>query len=331
MLFKPDVDGYATQLKAHYSSIQQNLSFATIESYIEQSELTHILPLLGQAQYNGLLTNFNNNSLSAAQSKLLIYVRRALVYYIFADNLQYLDMFISDTGTREASVDETYALPMWKFNKMLRSLAASADNFAEQLLEFLEANQSDYPDWATEANPAYTFATELLINSGKALNLYLPLSSSRRVFLRLRPFLKRVEQNEVINTISQALLDAYKTAPEAERFQAINSWLIEAVAYLAFAKALPILNLVNTGEGYQLSSYNDGVIQNYVMDLDTKKALQATYEKDGLSNLAKIKTYLDTHIADYPEYAGSPQYVAPIDDVRVSAKVDNTYRRNFTF
>jgi hypothetical protein len=334
LLFKPDADGYATQLKAHYPSIQKNLDFESIKGFIEQSQLIHIPNLLGKDEYESLAENFQANTLSTEQTALLPHVQRALVYYILSDNFEFIDIFFSAAGLQQANSQETTQLPQWKYKSTLKKLYDSADTFAEQLLRFLEQNQEDYLQWVE--SPAYTFATELIINSAEELNNYLPVNASRRLFLRLRPFIIRIERDFISANISKALFELLKTEKKNNTLSEPNKIILplitEATAFLAFSKSLPTLSISQSAEGYSLVSYNDGIIEKSTLDPKTKKELQAQYLMDAEQNLLTVKKILDENIDEYSTYAASSQYTEPTEEnPRAYQQFDNEGRKNFTF
>lgn len=324
LLFKPDAQGNATEIKKHYSGVQENLSFQTLESYIAQAQDKFIRPMLGDEQTDELINTFQNDTLTAAQEKLLFQVQRTLTYYVFGENFLYLDVFVSDAGTQQANLKENMPIPQWKFRAIVRQLFESADNFAEALLVFLEKNKDDYPLWAN--SQAYTFANEFLIKSASDFNYFVPIQSSRRVFLRLRPFLRIAERQIIEGLISKEFFEEIKNIPPPNT--EIIGLCKSITAYTAFAKCLPTLNLINSAEGFFLTSYNDGVKTESVLDTQTKNALVAQYETYAQMDMQRLKKILDKNPDLYPVYKNSEAYKKP-EEKSFGKIIDNGGRKNF--
>lgn len=312
LLFKPDEDETCTQIKVHYSALQENLKFDSIKAYIEQAQIHRLTPLLGEEQLLALCDAFDADTLTTAQQNLLPYVQRALVYYILVDNLPFLDTFIGEAGILEANTGETQSKPKWKYTELVERLAYNADIFADSLLAFLEKNKTDYPIWV--ASPAYTFATGLLVNSADAFSACVPINASRRAYLRMRVFIARAER-ELENNISKAYLDLLKAEQLdndiAERNQAIIILAREFVCFRAFADSLPTLQVYQSDVGFHLPTYDQSITNKKNIDLQSKLELRAQYTNLANANLKSIMDILNALPDTYTEYRDSGKYTPP--------------------
>lgn len=331
LLFKPDAEETCTQIKAHYSALQENLKFASIQAYIEQAQIHRLTPLLGEEQLVALADAFDADTLSAQQEALLPYVQRALVYYILVDNLPFLDSFIGEAGILEANTRETQAKPKWKYTELVEKLAYNADIFADNLLKFLEKNKADYPLWAS--SPAYTFATGLLVNNADAFSNSIPTNASRRAFLRLRVFIARAER-ELENNISKDYLTVLKdeqlAGNIAERNQTIIILAREFICFKAFADCLPTLQVYQSDMGFHLPTYDQAITNKPNIDLQTKLELRAQYTNLANTNLQGIMDILNASPDTYTEYRDSGKYTAPEPNTTPHDR-NNECRKNFSF
>lgn len=332
LLFKPDADETCTQLKAHYSALQENLKFDSIKAYIEQAQIHRLTPLLGEEQLTALADAFDDDSLNSDQQNLLPYVQRALVYYILVDNLPFIDTFIGEAGILEASNRDTQAKPKWKYTDLVERLAYNADIFADNLLAFLEKNKASYPLWV--ASLAYTLATGLLVNNSEAFSACVPTNASRRAFLRLRVFIQRAER-ELENNISKAYLDILKAEQLdndiAERNQTIIILAREFVCFRAFADSLPTLQVYQSDMGFHLPTYDQAITNKPNIDLQTKLELRAQYTNLANANLKSIMDILNATPDTYTEYRDSGKYIAPLPTDLSPYDRGNECSKNFSF
>lgn len=331
LLFKPDTEETCTQLKAHYSALQENLKFASIQAYIEQAQIHRLTPLLGEAQLYALANAFDAGTLSVAQQALLPYVQRALVYYILVDNLPFLDSFIGEAGILEANTSDTQAKPKWKYTELVEKLAYNADIFADSLLAYLEKNKTGYPDWVS--SPAYTFATGLLVNNADAFSSVVPINASRRGFLRMRVFVDRAER-EFENNISKVYLDLLKQQQLSNtteiRNKEITKLAHEFVCFRAFADSLPTLQTYQSDMGFHLPTYDQAVTNKKNIDLQTRLELRAQYNNLADATLKSIMEILNASPDTYTEYRDSGKYIAPEPNA-TSYDRNNECRKNFSF
>lgn len=331
LLFKPDIDETCTQLKLHYSALQENLKFASIQAYIEQAQIHRLTPLLGEAQLLALCDAFDADTLTTAQQNLLPYVQRALVYYLLVDNLPFLDTFIGEAGILEANTRETQAKPKWKYTELVERLAYNADIFADGLLAYLEKNKTDYPLWV--ASPAYTLATGLLVNNADAFSACIPIGTSRRAFLRMRVFIQKAEK-ELENNISKQYLAVLKTEQTegniAERNENIISLAREFVCYKAFADSLPTLQVYQSYLGFHLPTYDQAITNKPNIELQSKLELRAQYTNLADASLKSIMDILNASPNTYTEYRDSGKYIAPEADATPYTR-NNEHRKNFSF
>ncbi len=175
------------ELKKFCPSINRNMEWQTFAPAVEQAELKYLKPLLGTAQYNALVTAYEDNDLSTEQGQLLKFVQRPLAYYAFHEALPLLTAMVSDMGVTEQESSEGTALRtrQWVFSGMQKSALENGDLFTDAMLSFLEDNHTNYPLWA--GFPAFTVTKSLFINTTAEFNSFVPIGNSKRVWLALRP------------------------------------------------------------------------------------------------------------------------------------------------
>src|SRR5574343_205956 len=156
--------------------------FDQIKPFIErQAEPELIIPAISQAQYDLLNTAYNTNKLTDSLEKLLDKVRFPLANYAYLKYIPFAQLNISASGIHIEVNDEKKTAFEWQINKLEESCREAADNGTEQLLEFMEANKSDYEAWAE--SESYTVFKDCFIYTAKEFSKHFNIGKSRRTFL----------------------------------------------------------------------------------------------------------------------------------------------------
>lgn len=136
-------------------------TFLQIVPILKQAAKVHILPALGQAQYDALVTAVKTNTLTEAQEALLLQVRSALAPWAIYHACSKLPALPEHDGFRVVSNAEAVdnrTLPQEALLRAIDGIKYAAEEDAKtntaDLAAFLVDNADDYPLWeASNANP----------------------------------------------------------------------------------------------------------------------------------------------------------------------------------
>lgn len=137
-------------------------TYLAILPILKQSTKTHLIPILGQEQYDELVEALRDNDLSGEEMKLLEHVRSVLaawaVYYaaskmtILPDQDGFRVISNADAIDQRAYSTET---TLSAIERIRSSAEQEARTNTADLQAFLSANAADYPTWKdSDANPA---------------------------------------------------------------------------------------------------------------------------------------------------------------------------------
>lgn len=292
-----------------------------IKPYIEDAQESIIVKAFGQE----LITELDNqhNSVSGAilsphNALLLPKIQRALAWYAY---LKYLPFSIGndgDNGLQEMGTDSTQPVRIGVLDKRLRETERNAVEGLERALFFLEENRTNYATFT--ASPTWTQYKSLFIWSATEMTKYLPaVGQNYRLYLGLRPYIALAERDYILPILGQDMFDELKavvlstniTDDEKELLFYVN----RALAYTAFAEALPNMNVVVLGSGnLRILSDFDGIYNQKSPEPAQLKGFICAKESDAKTYRNALKRWLTTHADDFPTFQNSSHFAKPSDN-----------------
>lgn len=313
MLFK------TTEEIKQYLPANAAFKFEQIRPFIQfQIEPNIIVPVLGQAQYDALTAAYAVNTLSAAQKALLDKVRYPIANYAYVLYIPFAQVAISASGIHIEVSNERKTAFEWQINKLEESCLDAADNGIERLLEFMEANISDYPDWS--GSSSYTVFKECFINTSRVFSSFFNIRESRRLFLAMKHTMKRVEDMRIKSLLCKAQYDEIKGQILSDSVTTENQALLDliqpAVAHLTAARTMVELDVRVTPEGIFQQSTSDTLNARVKTPAEKERisALQRSAEADGENYLQQLRDFLYDNADTYPLWKTSSCYVDPDSD-----------------
>jgi hypothetical protein len=140
------IDNAFTQLNTDPSLIRDQL--------IEQSQLKHIRPILGEDLYDLIVAQNNASSLTVANQYIFDnYIQKSLWWFVKYDviaDIQY------KTGSKGITIPSSLGAAATTENAVTNVMIASlntAISILERMTEYIEENLSDYPTYNSGDNP----------------------------------------------------------------------------------------------------------------------------------------------------------------------------------
>ena len=306
----------ATDIKANFSDVNENVNFASWKSDINIAEKQDIIPYISQAFYDELDAEYNSDSLSPENATLMTgFIQPCLAFYAAK---RYVMKGSAEIGERTgiSNTDQLAALTAEEIKMLKMSYTDSADILLEAMLTFLEENKADYPTWASST--AYTEERTLFIRNATELNEWISIgtgNANRRLYLKLKSELRNAEKLLERN-ISKDFFADLKAKHIAGTLTADEQTVIDLakpfLASLAMSKAL------NTFAKYWQYLFFGGEL-----DKDRIKMLQTEYKERSEERTAELLSYLNNNATLFPLFLASDNYTAPQD-------ADYTARDNST-
>lgn len=307
-----------------YIAIDANTSFKTLLPYVKEAEQQFIIPIIGQALFDEINAQYNSvpPTLSADNTSLLPYIQKPLAYYAQLLGLNELSVVFGDMGTRDHnSTDHSSPAPRWKQEKLEMQLLTKGDRQSDILLSYLEAkaSASKYPSWFSDISLNTKMSGVIVYNTVIA-SKYIDINESRRIFLRLKKYIKDVERSIIKKLVGASQYDLL-----VNQLQTLSSIPLTSTNLLeklepiiskrALFIALPLMRIAK-GENGGLFIYSgtDDLFKlgQYASELDVKgyqKALQHGdfgYESDE----QELKQFIDDNIESYPEIKASTAHTS---------------------
>lgn len=307
-----------------FADVHKQTDWSTLKLYVEQAEVTYIIPVVSEAMYNtyhGLMNNPANASKTFDQIftnpfdlEAFKRIGKALANYSMFEAFPFLNTVVGDAGIGQQSSKEGTFNPASQWRYVDRRLAHldNADRFTDQLLEYLEMHKDYFTDWA--ASTSFTINKDLFIATSIKLSQYIGTNNSRRAFLALRPHIRMAEKKYIIPAISQDLYTELKSqlTTNPSTVSSVNLVLLpmieEALAWAAYYEGLPFLPVKFGTDGVHILSSNDGITQKVAASKEDKENARGTAAHNMDMFFNDLKKYMDDHADDYPLYKSSDRY-----------------------
>lgn len=306
-----------------YVPMDVNLHYEKILPFIDDAQRKFIKPLLGDDYYTAFVTDYTDNTnpagvndgMDADNFALLPYVQRSLAHYAAFLSVPHLGTAIGSAGIQEQFTNNSRPAPAYKVRSLQLQYINQADQFADELLEYLEENASalKYGTWYADID-ANTAMAGTIVYSTKIASKHIDINESRRVFLRLKKRILDIEKNDVKKMVCADQYDDFVTQIKTGSLTAANEALLELIEPYIAKKALyltiPSIRISITDEGITIHSSNDSVVQKTAAAREELKDLMNTLKESKMNgfdaDFEKINQFIIENIADYPLIAASP-------------------------
>jgi hypothetical protein len=258
----------------------------------------YLLPHLGQT----LLTALEGPDLTPEYETLLAMVQKPLAAFAYWNDLPHIHSRITDAGVRRTTTDNTPSAYRWEYEEARSYLEERAYALLEMLLAFLDTNQDDYPEWATDED-VQELRAQVLMKSGKDFSQRYRLHQPYRCYYYLVPIVHDVERLYLEPMIGAAFLQSFRektatTELTAEEKQAMMLMKL-AIAHLTIFEASKRLPCTITPLGFMVRNTPAGETNRTGADGMTparqevlNRAADASYVH-GKKTLANLRKYLN--------------------------------------
>jgi len=319
MIFNKDGNG-AQELKDRIGFIYKSNSFENLITYLDLGK-SNIIQVIGKGVYDCAEAHYlsdNYNVVTVAPvgdepdahpeykilDELVRKIQVPLALYAYTQYAPNNDLSHSESGRHMiVTADEKSAFE-WMINKSDKSLLNLVHRFTDLLIDFLDANidekvtvegkESNLIPWRD--SDAIKEIRSLFIKSSREFDREFSIDGSRRVFIAVIPFMRRIQENILRPILGEDRYQALITGITSGDLNADNKELLSLIQ-----PALAMLTMSNACLGLHAQVLPDGVFSNYVtLTIDSKNStlkadrieLSANLKKMGDEALGKLKERL---------------------------------------
>ncbi|HNL06494.1 MAG TPA: hypothetical protein PKH93_02900 [Chitinophagales bacterium] len=273
-----------------YVDVNKNIEWITFKRHIVKAETQVLQPIIGQQQYDSLITALSGtptvNELSLID-KCRWVVSSAAMWYA----LPSLNVMVSDMGVMQTRSSESTAAPatQWSYREVRRNYLLETQTFAEDLYRFLQTERNNYSAWAgSSADSEYN---ELLLRNNKELGRYLNTADSVRTYVGLVPFIRTATISTIIPIVGQVMVDTLLAALKANGAVSdvvLLDYIRRALAWQALYDALPFINIMTGTTSVTIAIMEDGMHTHTPADIEQ---LKRHAEQQATNAIAVLSNY----------------------------------------
>lgn len=247
--------------------------------------------IMQRAQNHYESVNYNKvdetNTVYIINNELIKKIQLPVVLFAYKAYAIHNDLTHSDKGRQIFVSDDEKPAFEWQIAKDDKALLDKAHRTTDQLIEFLDNNEDDLPEWKDSDN--YKISKSLFINTAAAFSEIVPIKKSRRFFIQILPFIRDVERKHIKPILSVVLFDEIKA-------QILDDTLTERnTNYLAYINEP--LALISMSIAYRrLSSDAFPNDVKYLEDKSSKyksgmsaEDMSRSHKAEGLEELKKLQ------------------------------------------
>ena len=211
-------------------------------------------------------------------------VKPALANLTYLEALPFLNLVLTGSGFGVISNQSLAPASVDRVRALAAGLLEAATNFLDSLLEFLEKNTEDYPDWNQ-----CSLSPGSLIPNATVFDSRIKINNSRVKFITLIPHIKEVETLQIANILSDEFLSELILGSD----QNVKPLVEYACAYWAWERMV--------SPSFAQEKKPESFIHSEKMLLYAKTDdLQA--RKTGEAYMLQALGYLNKNLDSYPTY-----------------------------
>lgn len=280
-----------------------------VKSYLSMAE-RNIIQLIGRAQFDKLVAAYNYvpgdpDAPSVIMKEAVEIAQRIVVNLGYLYAIPVLSVKISSAGMMVNSNADTKQAFSWQVGKVENSLRDLGFGSIEDLLELLESNPDDFPEYNT--SDEFKKQKQYFISSAAEFTQFFNIGGSRYVFQCLSYIMKRIEEQYVSRLFGsayiQSLRDPDVTISVGSR-KLLDNYIKPGVALLTAAKALRerVITFENGVATINLHGNYDAAKKEMVADRATVDAAYDQLTEDGNRYLSDGLLLIADNPIDFPDF-----------------------------
>jgi hypothetical protein len=279
--------------------VTSSLKFEAIKPDLENAQMVFVHNEIGEELCDVLAVYSGENAIF---NKALELARKAVAGYALADYLPKNSVNISGAGNTRSETEREKSAYRYQEENLIESYLKLAESSIELLLKHCEK-------YATELNwnetPQYTYLKSNHIPSADIFSEYVFIGNSRRVFKRLKPILETLQQDVILSNIGGALNTKLLEGGNTGKYLTVQTYIRQALANLAIAEAIPMLNVnIESGAIFSIASNagGDSATRKASISIEQQSQLIRLHNETGNTKIKQLKSYLQAHATDIIEF-----------------------------
>lgn len=298
--------------------VTRAIEIESLSPKIDHAIKKYIQPWVGPVLTTSIIAAHAGTPNSIEQA-LIDKIQPALANFAWYEYIPMASVVVDDSGINRKENDS------WKtaHSGQIRDLKDDAletgyDNL-EFMLEFLEDNENDYPDWVNWEG--YTKNKEFFINTAEEFMQHYPIVQGRQTYHAMRPLFDDVECFAILPCIGKDFFDYLKSKILLK--QAFTNPELIALKYIRKAVAQFIIHDVSKTSWAKFNSQGVMYIERKGSETNVEEAKTATNDQlsvkvrqaweRGNQWMTKLKDQLDNNLDDYPAYRDDETVNPPED------------------
>jgi hypothetical protein len=265
----------------------------------------HIRVWLGDAQWNALVAAVD--SPSTAQESLIEYVRTPLAMLTMYEYSKIGSVEFGEMGLHRTETEERKGAYKYQENEYREYMLRNGYEALEQLLDFLEENESDYALW--QSSTGYDRNKSLYINTAAAFRDAYSFNIDRYTFESFRALMADVETFAILPVLGAEQHEALKTGIADKNLTNAQSALVNLVQ-----KAVAHFTVELAAIRNWVTIKDNALVQNEILEPQgftregtaPGQAVSAMLSQNNVlanRHVSYIKKYLSDNIDSYPLYS----------------------------
>ena len=318
LFFKAEENWLAEEFK-RFVPVNVTTSFITLEPALVLAEDKYIRAVLGARLMERLAAYFELDAeerTDGVLNRAIELVQSAELRLAYWDSFDQLAVTITDHGLEDTMGDNR--VYRYQADGLRENLQRQGFEQLEQLVEYLEAESSSFPEW--EESEACTHKMKSVLPDSKRFFAIVGLKRDFRLFLKLREYITNTERMELPFRLGEQLAkivtERTEAVGEGSRFEVLYPMVQMFVAFWALADGLPVLQGTVTADGVlqmqESASYSMSGRTNVLAGDKVMEAMQGRFRGSAEYYAGRMVEYLNTHAAEFPEWTvkvpGSESY-----------------------
>lgn len=294
MIFSYSKWNNATEMR-QYVSVAASTTFETLEAPLRNAFEKYIRRLLGDTLTAKLIEYYGAETTTEKQSRFVALAQAANAFLAFWSEYDEMQLQIDDSGSHRQESDGQKTPYKYQEQQLRASWRNKGFNAMDDMLEFLEKNDTDFPDFKTSEN--YTVSKKEIVRTTKELHDVYWINNSRILFLRLKPHLKIITDTIIaprLGDVYDDMIAAFTgTGTVDEKYTKLREKLIPVVVFYAVSRALKESGtLTERGLFFEKQAALDDAFQTSPVNSDQIAPQAAMAEGDAISYWTIAEKYL---------------------------------------
>ena len=279
-----------TEIQEYIPVVNNSIEVSSLQRHIDRVINYEIISITSRQMFDEIITN------PTQFADILELIKQSAVAFACCSYVNLNAIQISDAGNLQTKTDGQQIARLQDIENFKVEVMDIAYKALDQIAIYLEDHQAEtvIPTGGSAAIPKYkkwidstsfTIFQNCFIHNASEFHTYVNIRLSRRVFMHLKPAIKRVEMLKIQALLGSNLYtELKKTQTDAVRKALVENLIIPAVANLAFANGINELALIvdKYDTTTQFSNINANNTKGYTQAAESQIArTQAEREADG--------------------------------------------------